>query len=296
MSEETVLAEVRTEIRYSEETLAWIAAGPQLGASPQAFGPGAWFSDESGFLGEFSSSYQRSIVEMAEPRVQEHFAELGLGDPELIKVRITGSHEGSLVITAVIVVAATLGVAYKLLKGLSELPAMADGLNRLRREVLDPVMEDSINEQAADQLGEVAERAGFPPPPPHPVDVSLSLDTRPLRSLGPGEAAVRRIHLGVAVDDVSVSIENLADDALDNLLIGIFVGDQPRDQWGLEDAFRTSVPSLGGKQTIVRSATDFINDRGASPDLAASRFIDCWVQDHGGIHLFQFIRSGGGNP
>lgn len=291
MSEETVLAELRTDIRYGKETQAWIAAGPAADASAQDSGPGMWFSDESTFLGEFSYSFQRSIIEMAEQPVKAYFADLGLDDPELVKVRVTGSHSGSLVITAVIVMAAALGVTYKVLKELSELPAMVDGLNRLRREVLDPTIEESINEEAAERLGESAERAGFPPPPPHPVDVSLSLDTRPLQSLQPGQAASRRIHLGVAVDDVSLSIENLDGEPLDNLLIGVFVGNQPRHEWSMKDAFRTSVPSLGGRQTIVRSATDFINDQGATPDLAAKRFIDCWVQDEGGIHLFQFMRD-----
>lgn len=291
MSEETVLAELRTEIRYSEETLAWIAAGQTAGVSSEDFGPGAWFADESAFLGEFSFAYQRSVVEQAEPRVQRYFADLGLDDPDLVKVRITGAYRGSLVITAAIVITAALGVAYKVLKELSELPAMVDGLTRLRQEVLDPAVGESISDDVAEQLGRAAQGAAFPPPPPDPVNVSLSLDTRPLQSLRPGEAISRRIHLGVAVDDASVSIENLADDPLDNLMIGLFAGDKPRNEWSLKDAFRTSVPSLGGRQTIARSATDFLDDQGKAPNLAASRFIDCWVQDHGGIHLFQFRRD-----
>jgi hypothetical protein len=291
MSEETVLAELRTEIRYSEETLAWIAAGPTPDAISQDLGPGAWFSDESAFLGEFSFAYQRLVVAQTEPRVQGYFADLGLDDPDLVKVRGTGSYRGSLVITAAIVITAALGVAYKVLKELSELPDMVDGLARLRREVLDPAVGESIGDDVAERLGEAAQRAAFPPPPPDPVNVSLALDTRPLQSLRPGEAVSRRIHLGVAVDDASVSIENLADEPLDNLMIGLFAGDEPRSQWSLRDAFRTSVPSLGGRQTIVRSTTDFLDDQGGVPNLAASRHIDCWIQDYGGIHLFQFMRD-----
>jgi hypothetical protein len=182
VSDETLLAELRTEIRFSEETLNWIAAGPAPGGTPQEFGPGAWFAEESNFLGEFSFTYRESIVEIAQPRIQEYFADLGLDDPSLIKVRVTGSHRGSLVVTAAIVIVLTLGAAYKVLKELSELPAMADGLSRLCRDVIEPEVEESIDEDMAGQLGEAAQRAAFPPPPSVPTNVSLSIDTRPLQA------------------------------------------------------------------------------------------------------------------
>lgn len=290
MGDETLLAELRTEIRFSEETFGWVAAGPEPGATPQRFGPGAWFAEESNFLGEFSFTYRESIVEIAEPRVQEYFSGLGLDETGLIKMRITGTHRGSLVVTAAIVIVLTLGTAYKVLKELSELPAMADGLSRLCRDVLEPEIRDSIAEDVAGQLGEAAQRAAFPPPPSVPTDVSLSIDTRPLQSLQPMQALSHRVHLGVAVDGGSVGLENLGDEPIDNLLIGLFAGDQPRQSWSLDEAFRTSVPSLGGRQTIVLSAVDFEDHRGANPDPTKNGFVDIWVQDGMGIHLFQFVR------
>jgi hypothetical protein len=296
MNEETVLAGLRTEIRYSGETLAWAGLLPSEEGDSDSSHLGAWVADESAFLGEFRGSYERLVVGFAEPAFRDYFAALGLDEPDLVKVRVTDSFPGSWIVEATIAIATTTGVAYKILKELSGFPAMVDGLSRLRQESLRPQIEAGIEAEASQHLRATAERAGLPSPPPHPVDVSLSLDTRPLQSLRPEPPVRREIHLAVAVTDDTVSIENLGEETLEGLRIGLFAGNEPRHSWGLDDAYRASVPSLGGKQTIARAAADFRNDKGEAPDLANAAFVECWVQDTEGIHLLQFIRDSSSIP
>jgi hypothetical protein len=294
VNEETVLAILRTEIRYSEETKAWAGGLHPLEAQSDRAAPASFVADESGFLGEFRGSYQQEVVAIAEPIFRDYLAELGLDAPELVRVRVTDSFPGSWIIEAALAVAVGMGTAYKILKEASELPQMAEGLSQLRRKVIGPRIAAGIEAEASGHLTQTAERAGLPRPPARPVEVSVTLDARPLQSLRAGEVMTRRVHISVSVADDAVSVENLDEKPLENLQLGVFCGDQPRHSWSLEDAFRASVPSLGGRQTLARAAGDFRNDEGETPDLMGAAFIDCWVQDPGGIHLFQFVRDRSG--
>jgi hypothetical protein len=279
MNKETVLASIRTTLRYSESTGEW------------ARGTDSWVQDESHFLGEFRNRWNQALISEVAPPVTEYFADLGLEDPDVVGVRVAESYPGSWVMEAFLIIQASATATYMLLKGLAEIPRIADGLVELKNRVLRPRVEERLSTDASDALTEAAEQQGLRPPPAKPVEVDFMLDARPLRGLRPGTFQTHRLHLGVALSDDSLSFENIGDEALENLQLGLFVGDEQRHQWALEDAFLASVPSLGARQTLVRSGTDFRDQAGDAPDLESASFVDCWVQDRNGIYLFQFARD-----
>jgi hypothetical protein len=88
-----------------------------------------------------------------------------------------------------------------------------------------------------------------------------------------------------------VAIENLGDEPLTNLRLGLFPSKNQLHQWSFSDAFSCTVPSLGGHQTLVKPLADFRNSSGRSADVSdgAATHLDCWLEDNSGIYLFRFF-------
>lgn len=126
----------------------------------------------------------------------------------------------------------------------------------------------------------------------NPVHVTCTIDARPLRGLTPDVAKAHAIHLSVAVSRSSITVENLGDSPLENLLIGLFKSTSQKHSWSLGDAFSKTLPRLSGKQSISLSIEQFTSEAtGAKLDLSdsSSLHVDCWLQDKSGIYLFNFF-------
>ncbi len=281
MVKETVLANMRTVITYTDDAHAW------------SKGAGKFVQDERSYLGEFSGRWNQIFLSTVSKPIVDYFADLGLRDSEQLNIHVTESFPGSWVIDAVIVLQLSGASTYALLKGLSEIPNMVDGLNRLKEKILGPQLDKEINEGVRSALAQTHEQAHPSPPPERAADVDFVLDARPMLSLTPGTFDSHSIHLAVALAEDSLSIENLGDDPLHNLSLGLFVGDAPRQDWSWKDAYRASVPALGARQTLVKSESGFQDNHHRTPDLENNSFVDCWIQDRNGIYLFQFARDEG---
>lgn len=291
MNKETVLANLHSEVAYSEATRAWAAAaaeppgGEGSGSTDQQAAP--FYVQESDFLGEFRGALAEQFIAALQPSVRDYFAELGLSDNELIEVRVVDSYPGSLILAALIIIKTSAPAAYATLKGLSEIDEIAAGLKR-QRQHLRRLLHRRLGERVAGDLTRAADRTAAPPPPADPVDVSLSIDPRPLQSLRPGSFHSHRIDIGISLVEDAISIENFGPEPLRNLQLGLFVGSGPRHSWSLADAYRSSLPSLGPQQTTTKLAADFRDAAGTEPDLSAAVYIDCWLEDRDGIYLFRF--------
>ena len=283
MEKETILAKLRTTIRFSEAALPW------LGRAHEA---DLWFAAREGvaFFQEFRGTWERGLVEGCDPIIQRYFVEHGLARDHLPRLRVFESYPGSWIIEAAVVMVASVGTTYTILKGLSELPKLADGLTELKSR-LQKEFASFANRRGRESLEAASQQTQLDPPPHAPFAVDFVIDARPLASLTPQRLKSHKIHLSVGVSRDAVTLENLGDEPLRNVQLGLFAGSAPRHQWSFADSYMGSVDLLSPHQTISKDFDDFRRSSGESLTVTdhGAVHLDCWIQDVSGIYLFNFL-------
>lgn len=282
MEKETILAKIRVTMSFSEATLVWFE---------DIQNPDIWFAREGGspYFSEYSGSYKRVLVSSSEHIIHSYFLELGLPNEKLPHVKVYKSYSGSLIIEAALIMIASMGTAYTILKNVSELPKIADGLTELKDR-----MKKDFSRKASEKVNEylksAASQYNLPPPPSKPIYVDFVLDARPLLSLTPSIMKSHKVHLNVAISRDAFTLENLGQNIMRDIRIGIFKGHFQRNQWSYADSYMGTIDILSSQQTITKEIADFRNSQDVSLDLSDNSplHIDCWVQDSHGIYLFMF--------
>lgn len=288
MEKETVIARLRASIDFGQEAMRWM--NTSLENYDNKNDNGLWFARDGGkiFLSEFSGSWRQALIEETDSTIQNYFVELGFNEEFLPKTKITEAYSGSWVMEAAVTIASSIGGTYALIKGISEIPDIAEGLTKLKDSIAKK-FHHRANTKAAELLAEQAKRYHLPPPPTSILKTKdFVLDARPLLALKPGEMKAHSIHLQAAVSQDAFTLENLGNDAMRDIQIGLFVGKSKRNQWSFANAYITNVSVLSPKQTISKQISDFIHvtDKLTIADLPVH--VDCWVQDAFGIYLFNF--------
>jgi hypothetical protein len=289
MEKTTVLARLHLAVDFDQAGRRWLQRYPD-----------AWFCREDGslFLAEFGHTWESLFVESAQAEVAEYFTQLGLPSEHLPFVQPGERYRGSWVLDAAIVMAGTVGTAYAVLKGVSDLPDIADGLTKLKKRIGDrfkPRINDAVRDQllqtAASSQSNSLELQTPPRPPVHLIAVDLVIDARPVLSLTPALLKAHRVHLSIGVSRDSFSLENLGDEAMRNMKLGLFRTETERHQWAYQDAYTGDVPLLSPKQTVTKRLGEFRDRRGNLLDMSdgAAAYVDCWVEDSHGIYLFRFF-------
>lgn len=285
MEKETTLANIRATMSFSEETLEWLKRLPQVD------GEDVWFKREEGslFFSEFRGHWERTLIDSSQEMVQGFFSEIGISEDNLPKVKVYESYSGSWEIEAAIVMVGSIGTAYTILKAVSELPKIADGLNELKGR-LKKVFAKKANRAVSERLTSQSARRGFPSPPSEPVRTDFVIDARPLLSITPSIMKSHKVHLGVAISRESFSLENLGDDVIRDIKVGIFKSITPLHEWGYHRSYMGRIDILSSHQTITKDVGEFKNLEGTVLDLLDNvpLHIYCWVQDSHGIYLFMF--------
>lgn len=285
MEKETILAKIRATMSFSEETFAWLENLPRIDRED------VWFKREGGalFFSEFRGTWKEILVGSSEPLVQGYFRELGIPKNKLPKIRVYESYSGSWIIDAAIVMKGSMGAAYAVLKAVSELPKIFDGLTELKNR-LRKAFTKKANEAVTEQLKSSSARYNFPPPPTKPLSTDFVIDARPLLSLTPSIMKSHKIHLNAAISRDSFSLENLGNDIMRDIQIGIFKSRTPKHEWKYYESYMGKVDILSPHQTITKNIADFKNSKGETLDLSDNipLHVDCWVQDSHGIYLFMF--------
>ncbi len=180
MEKETILAKIRATMNFSDETFAWLENLPQIDRED------VWFKREGGalFFSEFRGTWEEILVDSSEPLVQGYFRELGIPENKLPKIRVHESYSGSWIIDAAIVMTGSMGAVYAVLKAVSELPKIADGLTELKNR-FKKTFTKKANEAVNEQLKSSSSRYNFPSPPTQPLSTEFVVDERPLSSLTP---------------------------------------------------------------------------------------------------------------
>jgi hypothetical protein len=284
MEKTTVLARLRVTLDFSREAQDWLQRLPDV-----------WFASQGGtsFLAEFGGTWERLFLEAAEPEIKGYLTELGVPEEHIPQVRAGERYRGSWVLEAAVVMAGTVGTAYTVFKGISELPEIADGLTRLKERILKR-FHPRIDGQVRKELEACSTRnAGSPqisPPPKRLVDVDLVIDARPVLSLTPALMKGHRIYLSVAVSRDSFTLENLGDEPMRDIRLGLFRTETERHQWAYQDSYIGEIPLLSGRQTVAKTLGEFRDRAGNRLDMSdgAAAFVDCWIEDRAGIYLFRF--------
>lgn len=290
MNKETVIANLRAEITLSEDLQQFLA---QYGERNNA-----WFARQNGdlFLSEFGHEWNTNFVEVAQLVIDDYFKQFSLPEDQFPQVKLTDSRRGSWIMEAALTMFGTVGTAYTILKGISELPKIADGLEDLKMR-LNKELSTRFKKKVPERIEPIFSNANIPAQLPpsvraNPVSITCSIDARPLRGLTPDVAKSHSIHLAVAVSRSALSVENLGDTPIENLQIGLFRSRTQKHQWSFGDAFSKSIPRLSGKQSVSLSVNEFLSAAdGAALDLTddAPLYVDCWLQDSAGIYLFNFF-------
>lgn len=287
MEKETVIANLRAEISLSESLQEFFALFED--------NHNAWFARQGGdlFLSEFGHEWNTNFIEVVQNAFDAHFRNLGLSENRLPKVKLTDSRKGSWIMEAALTMFGTVGTTYTVLKGIAELPKLADGLEETKKRI-QKELNDRFRRKIPERIEPVISNFKDVAPakiPTNPVNVTFSIDARPLRGLTPDKIKSHSIHLSVGVSRSSLSIENLGDTKIENLRIGLFKDAAQRHSWSFVDAFSKSIPCLSGKQSISLTVGEFHSEtNGSALDLLDNipLYVDCWLQDNNGIYLFNF--------
>jgi len=131
MEKETVIIRLRASIDFGQETMSWLNRVAKI-ADEQKNDNGIWFAREGGkyFLSEFQYSWQQALTEETDQTIQNYFLELGFDERFLPKTKITETYSGSWVMEAAVTIASSIGGTYALIKGVSEIPDMIEGLTK----------------------------------------------------------------------------------------------------------------------------------------------------------------------
>jgi len=129
MEKKTVIANIRAEILLNDDLQEFFAQFQDR--------ENAWFARQGGdtFLGEFGFEWNTNFVEIAQSVFDAHFRDLGLSEDRLPKVELTDSRRGSWIMEAALTMFGTVGTTYTILKGVSELPKLADGLEETKKRL-----------------------------------------------------------------------------------------------------------------------------------------------------------------
>lgn len=260
------------------------------------------------FFQNLGGTWKKSIVPVVESEIREYFIELGISQDHLPYIQQGESYRGSWIFDAAVVMAGTVGTAYTVLKAVSELPEIADGITKLKDRILKK-LKPRVNREVSEKIYRVAQDAirqresppalatppehprTVPPPPASPVVIDLVIDARPLRSITPAVLKSHKIHLSVAVSRDSFTLENLAEEPLRDVRIDLFRTRTERHQWAYQDSYMGKFPLVSSRQTIAKSLGEFIDKVGNKFDLSDGDevYVDCWVEDSHGIYLFRFF-------
>ena len=285
----TVIARLHLTLDFNIETQNWLKHIPD-----------AWFAHGGGsaFLNEFGGTWWETFDEVVNPELRSYFRELGVPPNYLPFIQRGESYRGSFEMDAALVMAMSVGVAYQTLKGISELPKIADGLTELKGRIVKK-LKPRMNAKVSQTLYSVAQNAALqqklptlPPLPPETLSrVDFVIDARPLRSLTPAILKSHKIHLSCGISRDSFTLENLGDEPLQDVQIGLFRTATQRNQWSYQDSYMGKFPLVSAHQTIAKSLGEFRDTTQNRFDLSDGNavFVDCWVQDNFGIYLFNFF-------
>jgi len=288
VEKETVIVRLRASIDIGQEAMSWMAE--LLKYDRKQNDNELWFARDGGkiFLSEFHGSWRQALIEESDNAIQSYFLQLGFNQEFLPRTKVTEAYSGSWVMEAAVTIASSIGGTYALIKGISDIPDIAEGLTKLKDSIAKK-FHRKVNTKAAELLVEQSKRNQLPPPPTNILQTKdFVLDARPLLALKPSEMKAHSIHLQAAVSQDAFTLENLGDDTMRDIQIGMFVGKSKRNQWSIADAYITNISVLSPKQTISKQINEFMHttDKLTITDLPVH--VDCWVQDAFGIYLFNF--------
>lgn len=288
MQKETIIAKIRASVGIDSESLSWWGHLSNNELEYRDY----WFLQNSGqaFLSEFRGIWERELVNVCEEEISNYFTEIGLQDEFRPKVKITETFQGSWIMDAVVTISSTIGGTYAAFKGVSEIPDIVEGLEKLKNKIVQKYRH-TISTKTKEIYNDFSEKYTLPPPKDNIVTINdFVIDARPLLALKPDLLKSHSIHLSVAINSTALTIENLGEEPLENINIGIFNNKNKINNYQYAYSYQGYLNFLSPKQTISKNLLDFKKPGGEIlkiEDLPS--YVDIWIQDNFGIYLFNFL-------
>ena len=268
MAKDTIIAKLRGKLDFTDEAQAWLQMQD------------VWFAREGGqaFFGEMRSSFAHSFADVSQTEIDDYFRRLELPPDQRPRIQVLETYQGSLIIEAVVTMMGGMGTVYAAIKAFSELPKLADGLEDLKKRIQKRFQKEA-DKTAEKVITSGPERSYTATPPPHLLRADLTIDARPLRSLQPDIAKAHKIHLSVAIARSGLVLENLGDDPMRDVRIGVFSSPTRRNVWQFGDSFSGLVSLLSPRQSISKRIEEFRDGNGQPLDIDSGvpAYVDCWT-------------------
>lgn len=176
MEEETVLAKLKVTVTFSKNIPKWFK---EIHTLDRRFVE----KDSTAFFSGFKDILEKTLICSSEPFIHLYFLKLGLPADKLPQIKVYKSYSGSWIIEAAIVIFASVGTAYTILKGISELPQIADGITELMRRIKEEFTKKA-NQIVFEQIKSALSKEKRPLPSTL-INADITTDISPLLSLIP---------------------------------------------------------------------------------------------------------------
>jgi len=278
MKKKFILAKMNFSIDFSDKTKLWLCNLEKT--KPE-------FRNEID-LDYFSSNQEewKSIfVNSSQKLIKEFFLDLGLPIEDLPEVEFQDCFSGSFVLNVdVVTTAAALVVLFNTIKGISELPKIYDGLVDLKNR-LNKSAGNKASEKTYIDLNSIYGEN----PPLNPVITNVTIDARPLLAITPPNMISQKVQINVGVSRHNFTLENLGDESIRNLRIGLFKNISKNNLYDFERAYKNKIDILSAHNTINMRLSDFTDEKGNPFELPPEAiYVLCWVEDTIGIYFFTF--------
>ena len=288
MQKETVISKIRASVGVNRESLSWW--GHLNNNKPEY--RNYWFLQNNGqaFLGEFRSVWEQNLVSVCEDEIGNYFTSIGLSNEIKPIVKITETYKGSWIMDAVVVISSTIGGTYAAFKGVSEIPDIVEGLEKLKDKIVKKY-QAVISKNTKEIYQDFSKQYKLPQPNDNIITINdFVIDARPLLALKPELLKSHSIHLAVAVNSKTLTIENLGDVPLKDIRVGVFNNKTKLHSYTYAYSYQGNVDFLSPKQTISKKLSDFKKSDGKELQIEdLPTHIDIWLQDNFGIYLFNFL-------
>ena len=216
MEKETVILRLRVSIDIGQDAITWMNSVTNFDKqNDNVF----WFAKDGGkiFLSIFQNSWQQALVEETDQTIQIYLLELGFNEKLLPKTKITEAFSSSWEMYAEVTILASVRVTFALIKDVSEIPDMVEGLTKLKDSIADKFFRRA-DIKAAELLKELAKINQLPPPPANILEmVDFVLDARPILLLKPSEMKADSLYFQAAVSQDDKSNSKLIESELSDI-------------------------------------------------------------------------------
>lgn len=278
MEKNVILAKINFLMDFSDETKLWLC-------DLEKNNPKYRNEVDLDYFSSNKEEWKSIFVNSSQNIINEFFLDLGLSEEYLPKVEVQDCYSGSFVINAdIFIITSGFTLLFNSINGFSGIPQICEGLNGLK-----PKWNESTRDIISEKTYQYLKNTFNQRPPKATVDTKITIDTRPLLALNERDMRSQRVQINVGLSQHSFKLENLGDETISYLRVGLFIGFTKEKLCEFENSYKKGINNLSAHKSININLCDFLDKNGNSFELPQEPVdIVCWIEDGNGIYLFQF--------